>query len=169
MRRLVTLALVPLLALTACSTAEGEPESKALPDLTLSGFDGAPDVDLGDLRGPAVINFWASWCGPCVKEMPLIQEFHASYGDEVAVLGIDFQDFQPDKARALVRESGVTYPLVTDQAGETNGEGGFPPLRALPYLAFVDADGTVAHVEATVIDSSAELVEMVDEHLGVQL
>ena len=122
-----------------------------------------------ELTGPAVISVWASWCAPCRKEMPILQEFHTAYGDRVDLLGIDFQDAQTEKARALVAESGVTYPLVEDAAGDINGQGAFPLLRGLPFVAFVDAEGTVTHVEAVVIESSDELVAMVDEHLGVEL
>lgn len=169
MIRILAPLLAALLVLSGCSDAPAEEKSDRLPEVTLAGFDGAEPVDLGEFTGPAIISVWASWCGPCRKEMPVLQEFHAAYGDEVAMLGIDFQDFQPGDARALVKETGVTYPLVVDQEGEINGEGAFPLLRGLPYVAFVDADGKVTHVEAVIIESADELVAMVDEHLGIQL
>lgn len=169
MIRVVAVALCALLLLSGCTASPDEALDDGLPDVTLAGFDGGDDVDLGDFTGPAVISVWASWCGPCRREMPILEEFHAAYGDRVAMLGIDFQDAQTDKARALVEQSGVTYPLVRDEAGTINGAGAFPLLRGLPFLAFVDADGTVTHVEAVVIDSTDQLVAMVDEHLGVTL
>lgn len=168
MIRSLVLALCAALLLAGCSEPATEKDDR-LPDITLAGFDGGEAVDLGELTGPAVISIWASWCGPCRKEMPLLEQFHAAYGDRVPVLGIDFQDAQTEDARALVQQTGVTYPLVQDAAGDINGEGAFPLLRGLPYLAFVAEDGTVTHVEAVVIESSDELVEMVEQHLGVEL
>jgi hypothetical protein len=101
--------------------------------------------------------------------MPILEQFHAAYGDRVDLLGIDFQDAQTEKARALVEQTGVTYPLVQDEAGEINGQGAFPLLRGLPFVAFVDGDGTVTHVEAVVIDSADQLAAMVQQHLQVEL
>lgn len=164
MTRALILALV--LVLTGCAAST---DDDRLPDLTLAGFDGGESVDLGEFTGPAVISLWASWCDFCVDEMPILEEFHATYGDRVTMLGIDFQDQLPRDAQALVKQTGVSYPLVTDEAGDINGQGAFPLIRGLPMVAFVDEDGMVTHVEAVVIESVDELVEMVDEHLGVQL
>ena len=63
----------------------------------------------------------------------------------------------------------MTYPLVRDEAGDINGQGAFPLLRGLPFVAFVDEDGTVTHVEAVVIDSPDQLAAMVEKHLEVDL
>ena len=167
MIRALAVTLCSVLLATGCSAGSDDsvPDDR-LPDVTLAGFDGDPPVDLGELTGPAVISVWASWCGPCREEMPVLQEFHAAYGDRVELLGIDFQDLQTGKARALVEQTGVTYPLVVDEGGDISGRGAFPPLRGLPFIAFVDEDGTVTHVEAAVVDSTDQLVSLVEKHLG---
>lgn len=165
----LALLLVTGLATGACGSPAPKEADDRLPDVTLAGFDGAEDVDLGDLTGPAIVSVWASWCSPCRNEMPVLEEFHAAYGDEVDLLGIDYQDAQVDDARALVERTGVTYSLVRDPDGDINAQGAFPSLRGLPFLAFVDEEGTVTHVEAVVIESVPELVAMVDDHLGVVL
>jgi cytochrome c biogenesis protein CcmG/thiol:disulfide interchange protein DsbE len=170
-RTVVALCVVLGLALvlSGCSASGDEVADDRLPDVTLAGFDGGEDVDLGEFSGPAVISLWASWCPPCRKEMPILEEFHAAYGDRITLLGIDFQDLQTEKARALVEEAGVTFALVSDQDGEISGKGAFPVLRGLPYLAFVDDDGSVTHVEAVKITSTDQLADLVGQHLGTTL
>jgi cytochrome c biogenesis protein CcmG, thiol:disulfide interchange protein DsbE len=165
---LATLATLVCLALTSCSSDGGE-RPTTMPDVTLAGFDGGEPVDLGTLRGPALVNLWASWCGPCREEMPLLEQFHRRYGDRVAVLGIDYQDQQTAKAAELVEASGVTYPLVADPDGAIDGQGAFPRLRGLPFWAVVDEQGTVTHVKAGEVTSVAEIVDMAEEHLAVTL
>ncbi|GAA1913755.1 hypothetical protein GCM10009737_13850 [Nocardioides lentus] len=140
-----------------------------LPDVTLPCFGGGGSVDLSGLRGPMVISVWAAWCGPCREEMPQLQAFHERYGDEVALLGIDFQDVQTDEAMDLIEETGATYPQVADPSAAIDGAEPFPRLAGIPFLAFVDADGVVTHREFVIIDSPEQLADLASEHLGVDL
>ena len=153
----------------ACAPGDGDPVDGGLPELTLPCLGGGRDVDLSSLRGPLVVNLWASWCGPCRREMPLLQSFHEEYGDQVPVLGIDYEDPQTVNAMRLVRDTGVTYPLLADPQSELSGAAPFPVLRGLPFLALVDADGRVAHQEFTIVESRQQLVQLVDRHLGTSL
>ncbi|MEU4418788.1 TlpA family protein disulfide reductase, partial [Nocardia salmonicida] len=99
-----------------------------LPDLTLPCLGGGPDVDLASLHGPLVVNLWATWCGPCRRELPLYQQFSEKYAGRVPVLGIDFNDLQVANALELAKESGVTYPQLADPGSELIGKG---PYRRL--------------------------------------
>lgn len=140
-----------------------------LPGLTVPCLGGGRDVDLGSLRGPLVVNIWQSFCQPCIKEMPALQEFHERHGQRVAVLGIDYQDTRPEAALELARRTGATYPSVADPGGEINGRDGFPVLRGVPYFVLVDEDGRVVHVEVGGVDRVGEIEAMVEEHLEVRL
>jgi thiol-disulfide isomerase/thioredoxin len=152
-----------------CVPAHGDHVEGGLPAVTLPCFGGGPDVDLGAVKGPMVVNLWASTCGPCRHEMPILQDFHEKYGDRVQVLGIDYQDVQTEAAMDLVRQTGATYPLLADPQSELSGAAPFPVLRGLPFLALVDAQGRVVHQEFTVIESRQQLVGLVNRYLGTSL
>ncbi len=150
------------------ATVASEPPGDGLPDVSLPCLGGGPDVALAALRGPLVINVWASWCGPCRDELPVYQRFAEQYVGRVAVLGIDFNDTQPRAALELARDTGVTYPLVADPESAVAGP---PPglvPRGLPMVVLVDAEGRVVHREAREITDVAELEELVWTHLGVR-
>ena len=164
MRKVLALLVVAVLA-AGCgggTGTSGRGANDRLPDVTLASLTGGRPVDLGALRGPAVVNLWAQWCAPCRRELPIYESFHRAHHDRVAVLGVDWQDVQADAARQLARESGVTYPLVVDSE---------PRIRAnlLPRLLLVDADGRIAYQEYVEITSLGQLERLVEKHLGVVL
>lgn len=140
-----------------------------LPAVTLPCFGGGPDVDLSTLEGPLVVNIWAGWCSPCRKEMPVLEQFHDRYGDRVAIIGINRNDPQSEAAMELVRETGVTYPLLSDPQDELLGADPFGTLIGLPSFVFVDAEGTASDPVSEPIESLAELVGLVEQHAGVSL
>ena len=116
-----------------------------------------------------VINTWASNCGPCIKEMPALQQFHQMYGDQVAVLGIDFLDTQPGAALALAEETGATYPSLADPEGALLEQKDLRLVNGNPQFLLIDADGAVTHQQAGGLESVDEVVAMVNEHLGTTL
>lgn len=152
----------------AAGPAEGEIPG-GLPAIDLPCLGGGTTVTMSSLRGPLVINLWQAFCGPCIKEMPALEEFHQKYGDRVGVLGIDFQDVRPSAALDLAAKTGVTYPSVADPGGAMTGQAGMPPVRGLPFFLFLDADGKIAYSSAGGVDSVDEVVALVEEHLGVDL
>lgn len=139
--------------------------SNHLPGVTLPCLGGGPSVRLDSLRGPLVVNLFAQWCGPCRSEMPYYQELHRKARGTVRVLGVDYLDTRPDKALELVRDTGVTYPLLADPGGQLRVD---LRIRGLPGVAFVAADGSV-QVEFGVVDSYAQLRALTEKHLAVKL
>lgn len=118
----------------------GRAVGRPLPFATLPALHGfGPDggVDLPAGGGPMVVNFWASWCGPCVNEMPMLDTVADDL--DIAVLGVDYVD-QPDKAAALARRLDISYPLVRDDEGTFGERVG---LIGTPTTLLVDPDGVV--------------------------
>jgi cytochrome c biogenesis protein CcmG/thiol:disulfide interchange protein DsbE len=110
-----------------------------------------PRLRLGDLRGyPVVINFWASWCGPCRSEIPRFRAAASRLHGKVAFLGIDVQDVTSD-ARAFLPRFHVNYVSVRDGSDSTYSDYG---LTGVPETYFVDARGRVVrHVPGIVSES----------------
>lgn len=159
--RLIAVLLAATL-LAGCGGGD-DPTTKSpqrLPDVTLEHLQGGGAVDLGSLRGPLVVNLWASWCVPCRTELPLYAAFARAYDGKVQVLGVDFQDQRTDKALELLDDTGVTFPNVRDFDGVFRAIG-------LPKLLLVDADGTVVYDEYVKITSLEHLEGLVADHLGV--
>ena len=144
----------PFAACPASTTDEG--------GLTLPCFTGDVPVALGHLGKPAVINLWASWCGPCLEEMPELQAFADEAGDDVLVLGVNTDD-RWESAVAWAGELGVTFPQVFDPASTFKAELG---VASLPSTVFVAADGTIRHTESGGRLTRETLRALVAEHLG---
>jgi cytochrome c biogenesis protein CcmG, thiol:disulfide interchange protein DsbE len=125
------------------------------PEFTLERLDGEGDLSLASLRGkPVVLNFWASWCGPCKDEAPLLQEASERWADEgVAFVGIDVKDFRGD-ARDFLERFGVTYPNVYDGKGSTIGRYG---VTGYPETYFIDAEGRVRHRIAGPVEDARDV------------
>jgi len=109
------------------------------PAFTLDRLDRDGQLDVGDLKGKAVVvNFWASWCVPCRDEAPVLQKTYERYRDQgLVVLGVDVNDFRQD-ARRFMKRYGLTYPVVYDGKGSTVGKWG---VRGFPETFFVDRTG----------------------------
>ena len=148
--------------IAACPAPTGSSE---LPAQELECLGGGRAVDLSTVKGPAVVPLWASWCVRCRKELPIYQRLYAEAGDRVAVLGIDYQDTQPDAAIGLLRKAGARFPVVADPGGTMADT---YRVRGLPAVAWVRADGSVV-LDNAKIDTYDDLVTLVSDRLGVDV
>ena len=124
-------------------------------DRLLPGGQGAYEKRIAALRGyPAVVNVWASWCGPCRFEFPLLQKAAAAYGKRVAFLGVDSQD-SDEAASTFLGEAPVPYPSYTDpDKGIAESVGA---SLGLPDTAFYDRHGELVHLKQGPYRDAAEL------------
>lgn len=131
------------------------------PDVVLPRLGDGEDVRISDYRGqPLIVNFWGSWCEPCVDEMPDLQRVHESLGDEVAFLGVNVND-APEAARRMADRTGVTYDLARDLDGAL---GRALEVTTFPTTFLIDADGTIVDVARREI-SAERLCEKVNQSL----
>ncbi|HEY5643367.1 MAG TPA: TlpA disulfide reductase family protein [Woeseiaceae bacterium] len=134
-------ALFSIFAVT--SIASSGLEGRPAPDFALKSATGE-NLRLSEYRGDVVmINFWATWCGPCRQEMPLLDELYGRY-QRVGfnLLGVNIDD-DSGRAMAMIEELGVSFPVLFDSRKEVSR---LYEVEAMPVTVIVDREGTVRYV-----------------------
>ena len=128
-----------LLGLTAAVTVA--PVKPDPPTLEIATLDGG-SFQLSKLRGQwVVVNFWATWCPPCIKEMPELSALDAER-DDVAVVGLAFEEIDLGELKAFVKEHAVVYPIALVDV--YNPPADFDTPRGLPLTYLIAPDGNIA-------------------------
>jgi thiol-disulfide isomerase/thioredoxin len=129
---------------------------REMPSNTTEVAAGFPDFTLPDLEGvnregsewvgrPRIVNFWATWCPPCRREIPLLVELQASHAGSLQVIGIAIDDMAA--VREYAADTGFNYPILVGQQNAVDlGNLILPGWIGLPFTAFVDSSGRVARV-----------------------
>ena len=157
------MSVILMMTLLFISVAGAEVLEGVAPDFTLKSRSGK-NVKLSELRGEVVmINFWASWCGPCRQEMPLLEDMYKKYSDlGFVLLGVNVEE-DSSKAGELLREIPVSFPILYDNKNEATK---LYNVVAMPSTVMVDRDGNMRYLhrgylpgyEAEYINQIKELV-----------
>ncbi len=135
--------LLVLAIFMGSSLASSGLTGKTAPDFVLKSATGE-NLRLSEYRGDVVmINFWATWCGPCRQEMPLLDELYGRY-QRVGfnLLGINIDD-DSRRAMAMVNELGISFPVLFDEDKKVSK---LYEVEAMPLTILLDREGTVRHV-----------------------
>ncbi len=113
------------------------------PDFTLKSLQGK-NLKLSELAGNVIlVNFWASWCGPCRKEMPLLNDLHNKYKNlGFIVLGVNVEE-EVDNAKSFIADSPVDFPILFDSKNDVSK---LYDIIAMPTSAIIDRNGTLRYL-----------------------
>ena len=138
-----TLVALVFAIFAATSLASSGLEGQVAPDFALKSSTGE-NLRLSEYRGDVVmINFWATWCGPCRQEMPLLDELYSRYNRVgFNLLGVNIDD-DSRRAMQMVEELGVNFPVLFDARKEVSK---LYEVEAMPVTVIVDRSGTVRYV-----------------------
>ena len=136
-------ALFGLVIMPRLAPAGGKLMEKPAPDFTLpvvANGDAGARMQLTALRDKIVIlDFWASWCGPCAVQAPILDRIARRHADDLVVLGINVDD-SPEIAMRYAKQKGLSYPILMDEAGQAQGNYG---ANSLPTIVLIDKQGNI--------------------------
>jgi thiol-disulfide isomerase/thioredoxin len=168
--RLATLglALIPLNAPAQLQQPEQEQQQQPVirfvrdpdsaPDLKVKDLDGR-ELTLQTYRGKVVLlNFWATWCGPCRAEIPALIRIQDAYKDRLQIIGMDVDDDDndPERLRTFVKDKGINYPVAMTSASVRLAYGG---ISALPTLFVINQEGKMVQKHVGLFDPALYEIE----------
>jgi len=135
------------------------------PDFTLESLDGKT-MRLSDLRGKAVLlNFWATWCGPCKIETPWLVQLQNQYGPQgLQIVGVEAGDDGKEDIEKFVKDMGINYPILIGKESVGDAYGGVP---ALPETFFIGRDGKIVD-KSMGLHGRAEIEDSIKEALNTE-
>ena len=181
--RKLSLLIVTTLLLSGCSTGEQLPTAapgvipscdeidtskKTSEVLKMACLDSSSEINYHSIKGPIIINVWASWCTGCKEEMPYFVDLYANpvfKGGEIKLLGIDVDEKNADSGPNFIKSYGMSWPHLEDVDGRSKLV--FGP--GVPVTYFLDNTGEIIHKHIGAFLSKAQLYEAVEKYFEVKL
>lgn len=127
-------------------------------------LDSSPGVNIAAIKGPAIINVWGSWCGPCKEELPYFVEYFQTKDPQVQLIGVDVEEKRIEDGRMFARTNGIMWPNLYDQEGTTREYFGM----GVPVTWFIDGDGKLLYKKIGPIKSVEELRSLSFKFFGLR-
>ena len=178
-----SLLIITALLLSSCSTEEQRPTTtpgvipscdeidtskKTSEVLKMACIDGSSEINYHSIKGPIVINVWASWCTGCKEEMPYFVNLYANpifKNGEIKLLGIDVDEKNADSGPNFIKSHGMSWPHLEDTGSRSKLV--FGP--GVPVTYFLDKSGEVIHKHIGAYRSTSQLYEAVEKYFEVKL
>jgi cytochrome c biogenesis protein CcmG/thiol:disulfide interchange protein DsbE len=164
MKRLLTLTIILVLIGFAVynhfSKNQAIPQEGYLaPPIELQGLDGKR-YNLDELDKPVILNFWASWCGPCQIEAPMLINLYRKYGDHIEIYAINLtMNDKRENIEAFVNRFKLPFPVLLDTSGDVTK---LYQVQVIPTTFFIDREKRITKL-ATGIHPKEELEELIEE------
>jgi peroxiredoxin len=158
MKKTLTAILAIVLALglvaTSCPREAPAPEvGKMAPDFELDSLDGQT-VALSQFFGtPILLNFWATWCSPCVHEMPFLQQVYEDRHEELVLLAVNIGE-SSSQASQFMQNQGLSLPVLLDRSGDTAQQYN---ITGIPTTFFIDKNGIIHKIKVGTFRNQAEI------------
>ncbi len=130
----------------------------------LECLDGSAGGAIENIKGPAVLNVWGSWCASCREELKYFRSFQKIIKDKVLLLGVDVEEKNIEAGRRFTVKNGKTWPSLYDPDGRTRTTFGM----GVPVTWFITADGKVAYKKIGPIKNELELITLTSKYLGIK-
>jgi thiol-disulfide isomerase/thioredoxin len=181
--RKFSLLIITALLLGGCSTGEQLPTAaiglipscdeidtskKTIKELKMACLDGSSEINYHGIKGPIIVNVWASWCTGCKEEMPYFVDLYAKpifKSGEIKLLGIDVDEKNADSGPNFIKSNGMSWPHLEDT--DSRSKLVFGP--GVPITYFLDKSGGVIHKHIGAYRSKSQLYESVEKYFEVKL
>ena len=150
----------------SCSSIAKQPASSVpVLNIELPCADGKSSVFLNEIKGPAVINAWASWCDPCREEIPIFKEFAQLSSGTIQIVGIDVEERNLEDGINFASEMGMSWPQLFDRDGRTKAAFGM----GIPVTWLINDQGQIVYEKVGPIRTIDQMKDLVQHFLQVQL